>query len=123
MRDQNQKSWDARRREAIKRLVEAWEKRGDGEERDDPDPVTSAADAVVVAHLATVVEYEGGPQTEWHDKATRMIDQVIAIWKEYEENNEDREVIEELLNVALNTFAIAHVAANFEWEKLREKRL
>jgi cation transport regulator ChaB len=115
MRDQTTNTWEARRRKAIKRLVEAWEKYGDTEQRDDPDPLSTAADAVAVAHLAKTFDWEGGAQTDWNEKAARMIDQVVEIWEEYERNDEDREVIEELLNVALNAFAIAHVAASFEW--------
>jgi len=115
MRDEIKESWKVRRRNAIARLVEAWEKDGATENRADPDPIFSAADAVTVAHLAAQLEWEGGPLTEWHDKTARTIEQLVEIWEEYERNDEDREAVEELLNVALDAFAISHVAASFEW--------
>jgi hypothetical protein len=67
-----------------------------------------------VAHLAKTLQWEGGPRTDWHDKTAGMIDQVVELWREYARNDEDREAIQELLDVALNAFAIAHVAACFE---------
>jgi hypothetical protein len=38
MRDEIKNSWEARQRNAIERLVAAWEKYAEIDDRDDPDP-------------------------------------------------------------------------------------
>jgi hypothetical protein len=107
------KSWEAKRNKAIKRLVEAWEKYG-GTKDDDPEPVSSAADAVTVAHIAAALEWEGRPPKEWDDEVEKAIERLVVTWEKYDATDDDPEA-EEALNMALDALAIVHAAATFDW--------
>src|SRR5207248_6052607 len=77
-------------------------------------PVSTAADAVTVAHLAAQLDWECGPLTIWRDKEAKAMERLVPIWKKYAAGGDDPDIAEEL-NVALDALAVAHTARTFEW--------
>jgi hypothetical protein len=108
MRNEIQKSWETRRRQAIERLLEALK------QADDDEGINTAADAVTVAHIAARLDWEGGPLTIWRDKEARAMGRFVRMWKKNATKDDDPDIAEEL-NVALDALAVAHIARTFEW--------
>ena len=107
-----QKSWLAKRNKAIARFVAALEQYNSSTD-DDFEPVHSALDAVTVAHIAAVLEWQNGPTKDWIDKEAKATERLTAAWEKYGGADENPEAEEEL-NIALDDLAVAHSAAAFE---------
>jgi hypothetical protein len=103
-RDASQNSWEARRNKAIRRFVAAWE-------TDDGLDQVDAADALALAHIAAVLEWEGGPAKDWEEKEIKAMKRVVAAWQTYDPTQDDPEA-EQRLNEALA--AVARAAVAFE---------
>lgn len=106
-----QKSWLTKRNKAIERFVAAWNSISSTD--DDFEPVHSALDAVTVAHIAAVLEWQNGPTKDWIDKEAKAMERLTAAWEKYRGADENPEAEEEL-NIALDDLALAHSAAAFE---------
>ena len=73
-----------------------------------------AADAVTVAHIAAALEWEGKPLRGWENQAKKAIERLFIAWEKYD-GTEEHPDAEEALKIALDAFAVTHVAETFEW--------
>jgi hypothetical protein len=114
MRNSIQRSWVVRRNKAIERLVTALSDDGclsyDEEER-----ISTAADAVTVAHLAAALEWDRPPSKQWTDEEGKAMDRLVRAWTKSKKDGKDDPDLEEELNIALDALAIAHSAGTFEF--------
>jgi hypothetical protein len=109
MKNGIQKSWEAKRNKAIERFVAAWEKHDSGK---DPEPVNTALDAITVAHIAAKLEWDSGPVRRWEDVEEKAMERLAAAWEKLDGDGNPE--VEEELNIALDTLAVAHSAAALE---------
>jgi hypothetical protein len=113
MSNEVKRAWEARRNKAIERLIAAWEQY-DGESNTDCEGISTAADAVAVAHIAAALEWEREPRGRWKDQEEKAMDRLVAAWEKFSPTEEDPETEEEL-NIALDALAVSHTAATFEF--------
>ena len=73
-----------------------------------------ATDAIALAHVATVLEWDGEPRKQWVDQEEKAMERLVAAWEKYNGADDDPEA-EEALNIALDALAVAHIARTFEW--------
>ena len=106
-------SWETNRNDAIEPFVAAWNKYGHAG-NDEPEDVNTALDAVTVAHVAAVFEWNSGHPTRSKDTEAKAMERLVTAWEKYDETNDDPEAVEELNN-ALDVLAVAHIAETFEW--------
>jgi hypothetical protein len=106
-----QASWLAKRDKAIERFVAAWNSASSTD--DDFEPIHSALDAVTVAHIAVVLDWQNGPSKNWIDKEAKAMKRLTATWDKYGSADGNLKAEEEL-NIALDDLAVAHIAVAFE---------
>jgi hypothetical protein len=108
-------SWEAKRRNAIKRLLALCD---ESEDDDDLDDVRRAIDMIAVTHIAVHIaasrDWELDSVTGGPDPAA-AIERLVEAWERYDEAGEDDPEAEERLNVALDALTLAHVTYTFEW--------
>jgi hypothetical protein len=103
------KLWEANCRKAIKRSIIAWNKYRAGK---DPDELTTALDAVVVAHLAAKLEWGRRPMKQWGAAEDRAMERLVAAWEKLD--GEENPEVEKELNMALDALAVIHSALTFD---------
>jgi hypothetical protein len=112
MHDPVQNSWIAKRNRSIERLVNLFKDCNGSQE--DLEDIEAAKDALAIAHIAASLELERVPANNWREEGERAILRLIKAWIKYSRTKDDPEAEEEL-NIALDTLAVAHSAATFEW--------
>jgi hypothetical protein len=107
-------SWEAKRRNAIKRLLAVLDKYKDGDDESE-DNVTKAVDKIAVAHIAASCGWELNSVSAGLDKRTATIDRLVEAWQGYNKVGGDDPEAEERLQIALDALTLAHVTYTFEW--------
>jgi hypothetical protein len=83
-------------------------------ESDDREAENTALDALVVAHLAAMIEFIGGPHMRWQEHKESPFDGSPPHGSTTRQRTMMKPLGDEL-DGALDVLAITHIAATFEW--------